>query len=215
MKKLTDQELDSLFKAASEGYQPEFDAAAWEAMTEKFKQPKPGLWKKWIPISLLGLTIFSTGIWVGINLNQDSRYEEKELKTQISNHDKKGETENKVENIAGSSPEAKQDVIGVHNVSSKAPAGGSKKFLRANQHEINDAKDDADLIDFRNESLPVNLSVNDNEVHDYKITLSENQVDTILTEKFEKEIDTDTTQTNNIKVDHKKITKSSKEIFNL
>lgn len=71
MKKLTDQELDSLFKAASEGYQPTFDAAGWEAMANKLAQPKPSLWKKWMPYALAGLIIFSSGVWIGTTLNQN------------------------------------------------------------------------------------------------------------------------------------------------
>jgi opacity protein-like surface antigen len=71
MKKLTDQELDSLFKAASEGYQPAFDATGWEAMANKLAQPKPSLWKKWMPYVLVGLIIFSSGVWIGTTLNQD------------------------------------------------------------------------------------------------------------------------------------------------
>ncbi len=71
MKKLTDQELDSLFKAASEGYQPAFDAAEWESMANKLAQPKPSLLKKWMPYALVGLIIFSSGVWIGTTLNQD------------------------------------------------------------------------------------------------------------------------------------------------
>jgi len=72
MKKLTDQELDSVFKHAAEGFQPAFDAAAWEAMNAKLDQPKaPALWKRWMPFALIGLGIFSAGIWVGIHFNED------------------------------------------------------------------------------------------------------------------------------------------------
>ncbi len=35
MKKLTDQELDSRFKEAAEGFQPAYDSAGWEAMETK------------------------------------------------------------------------------------------------------------------------------------------------------------------------------------
>lgn len=73
MKKLTDQELDSVFKHAAEGYQPAFDATAWEAMNAKLDQPKAAsLWKRWMPFALIGLGIFSTGVWVGIRFNEDS-----------------------------------------------------------------------------------------------------------------------------------------------
>ncbi len=69
MKKLTDQELDSVFKNAAEGYQPAFDQAAWEAMNARLDEPKPTLWKRWMPIAFLGLLIFSTGVWVGTYVN--------------------------------------------------------------------------------------------------------------------------------------------------
>ena len=42
MKKLTDQELDSVFKNAAEGYEPAFDQAAWETMKAKLDKPNPG-----------------------------------------------------------------------------------------------------------------------------------------------------------------------------
>ncbi len=214
MKKLIDQELDSLFKAASEGYHPEFDAAAWEAMTEKLNQPKSLTWKKWIPFSLAGLIIFSTGIWVGIKFNQNSDYEVKERKTQISNNDKTSETENKIEIIAGSSPEAKKEAISVQDVSSMARPAGSNKYLNDNQHEINVAKEEADLVDFRDESSSANVGVNDNEqVPDFKITSSENQVDTILNDGFDDEINKDSTNNNNIEGNHNQIEKSGNGIF--
>ena len=58
MKKLTDQELDSVFKNAAEGYEPAFDSAAWDAMNAKLDQPKPTIWKAWMPFALLGLLFF-------------------------------------------------------------------------------------------------------------------------------------------------------------
>ena len=214
MKKLTDQELDSLFKAASEGYQPEFDAASWEAMTEKINKPKPVLWKKWIPISLVGLIIFSTGVWVGINLNQDADYEVKEPKGQELNLDRESESENKSEIIDGSSSEAKQDAISVQDVRSKVREGRSNKFLNANRQEINVAKNDVDLIDFRNEPSAVSLSLNENEsVPDFKITSNGNQVDTILNDVLEEKTVKDTTKKDNVEVDHNKIKKSGNGIF--
>jgi len=70
MKKLTDQELDSVFKNAAEGYEPAFDPADWDAMNAKLDQPRSPLWKRWMPFALLGLVIFSTGVLVGIYLNE-------------------------------------------------------------------------------------------------------------------------------------------------
>jgi len=67
MKKLTDQELDSVFKNAADGYEPAFDQAAWDTMNAKLDKPNPvsTLWKRWIPFAFLGLVIFSGGVWVG------------------------------------------------------------------------------------------------------------------------------------------------------
>jgi hypothetical protein len=68
MKKLTDQELDSVFKNAAEGYQPAFDQSAWEAMNVRLDSPKPAFWKRWMPFAFVGLLIFSAGVWVGTYL---------------------------------------------------------------------------------------------------------------------------------------------------
>lgn len=82
MKKLTDQELDSLFRSASEGYQPAFDPAGWEAMANKLNQPKSSVWKKWMPYALVGLIIFLTGVWIGTTLNNDQTKNKEEVSTQ-------------------------------------------------------------------------------------------------------------------------------------
>jgi hypothetical protein len=76
MKKLTDQELDSVFKNASEGYEPPFDQAAWEAMKVKLDQPKPTMWKGWMPFAFSGLMIFSAGVWVGtyLTVNEEASW---------------------------------------------------------------------------------------------------------------------------------------------
>ncbi len=88
MKKLTDQELDLLFKEASEGFQPAFDGVAWEAMSEKFKtKPKSAVWKKWLPFSLAGFIIFSGGVWVGRNYS-----DEQEFHTEINTGPKSTQT---------------------------------------------------------------------------------------------------------------------------
>ena len=71
MKKLTDQELDSVFKNAADGYQPVFDQSAWEAMNAKLDEPRPNLWKRWMPFAFFGLLIFSGGVWVGTYLNDN------------------------------------------------------------------------------------------------------------------------------------------------
>jgi len=73
MKKPTDQELDAMFKSAAEGFEPAFDATAWEAMNEKLDQPKVVPVMRWIYISILGLIIFSSGVWVGYQLTKKSK----------------------------------------------------------------------------------------------------------------------------------------------
>jgi len=134
MKKLTDQELDSLFKTASEGYQPAFDAVGWEAMANKLNQPKPSAWKKWMPYALVGLIIFSSGVWIGTILNRDLIENGVEVSTQAKDLDQdnqqqepidqliKGDeteilrSENNKENLVGKSiisPGNKNDVLPV------------------------------------------------------------------------------------------------------
>ncbi len=81
MKKLTDQELDSIFKNADEGFEPSFDSAAWDAMNAKLDQPKPTTWKAWMPFVLLGVVIFSTGVWVGTHFNENRSVSESILKS--------------------------------------------------------------------------------------------------------------------------------------
>jgi hypothetical protein len=68
MKKLTDRELDDLFKSAAEGYQPSFDSADWEAMNHKLNEKPASTWKKWTPFMALSLAVFFTGVWVGTRL---------------------------------------------------------------------------------------------------------------------------------------------------
>lgn len=85
MEKLTDQELDSIFKAAAEGIKPEYEVAAWEGMNERLNaSAKPPLISnKWLPLSLLGLIIFSGGVWLGYTLSNSSMPNVKEKADQI------------------------------------------------------------------------------------------------------------------------------------
>jgi hypothetical protein len=74
MEKLTDQELDSIFKTAAEGIKPEYDAAAWQGMNERLdvKAKSSSIISRWLPLSFLGLIIFSSGIWIGYELKSSS-----------------------------------------------------------------------------------------------------------------------------------------------
>lgn len=66
MEKLTDEELDSAFKAAADGNTPPYDATAWDAMLKKLDAPRPiPVWRKWSPIILVGGLVFFSGVWVG------------------------------------------------------------------------------------------------------------------------------------------------------
>ncbi len=75
MKKLTDQEIDSIFKDAAEGYTPPFEMTAWEAMNAKLNQAGKASFLvryRWILISMIGLMIFSGGVWLGTNIGKET-----------------------------------------------------------------------------------------------------------------------------------------------
>ncbi|MCW5912806.1 MAG: porin family protein [Cyclobacteriaceae bacterium] len=70
MKKLTDEELDSVFKAAAENNTPPYDPAAWEAMAKLLDAPEPvPFWKKFTSVLLIGSVVFIAGVWVGRTTN--------------------------------------------------------------------------------------------------------------------------------------------------
>ncbi len=72
MEKLTDEELDSVFKNAAEASTPPFDPAAWDAMNQKLNAPRTlPVWRRWAPILLLVTAVFFTGVWVGKTSNED------------------------------------------------------------------------------------------------------------------------------------------------
>jgi hypothetical protein len=65
MKKLTDEEIDSLFKEAAEGYEPPYHPSDWEVMNKKlegadFRMPQ------WAILSIIGSIVFMAGIGVGV-----------------------------------------------------------------------------------------------------------------------------------------------------
>ncbi len=191
MKKLTDQELDSLFKTASEGYQPAFDAAGWEAMANKLNQPRPSAWKKWMPYALVGLIIFSSGVWIGTTLNTDQTENKAEVSAQekdlvrenlkeqpiIDQLLKEDETEvlrseNNKDNLVGNrnviSPDDKEDVRPI--------------FITTNENK-------KALASLEKNNLPEQLWADEVEIQ-----TSENLSDSTLRAKSE--IKTDTTQKN-------------------
>ncbi|MBX2916954.1 MAG: PorT family protein [Cyclobacteriaceae bacterium] len=89
MEKLTDGELDSVFKNAAEGITPPFDPAAWDAMAQKMNAPRPApLWRRWTPILVLGTTIFFTGVWVGRTSTESDSPELTEKKNVVEANEK-------------------------------------------------------------------------------------------------------------------------------
>jgi hypothetical protein len=94
MEKLTDEELDSVFKNAAEGNAPPFDPAAWDAMAQKLNAPRPApLWRRWAPILLLGTTIFFTGVWVGRTSTESDSPELTEKKIVVEANESTNHTE--------------------------------------------------------------------------------------------------------------------------
>jgi hypothetical protein len=74
MEKLTDEELDSVFKNAAEGNTPPYDAAAWDRFSQKLDAPRlVPLWKKWSPFILVAAFLFLTGVWVGRTSNKEDQ----------------------------------------------------------------------------------------------------------------------------------------------
>lgn len=94
MEKLTDEELDSVFKNAAEGNAPPFDPAAWDAMAQKLNAPRPApLWRRWATILLLGTTIFFIGVWVGRTSTESDSPELTEKKIVVEANESTNHTE--------------------------------------------------------------------------------------------------------------------------
>lgn len=68
MKKLTDEEIDSLFKEAAANYEPAYHPSEWEVMNKKL-EGKPFRIPTWIFIMGIGSLVFLSGIGVGIWMN--------------------------------------------------------------------------------------------------------------------------------------------------
>jgi opacity protein-like surface antigen len=192
MKKLTDQELDSLFKAASEGYQPAFDAAAWEAMADKLTQTKPSFWKKWMPYALAGLIIFSSGVWIGTNLKQDDKQAASKENGLIKKRDNTQENfdQPSIDRLQqGDKPMIEKNQYSQEDVVGK----GSRNINTSNNEKIASyAILDTDSKGFNPASeqkriLPEQLNANE-----FEVLAKENLRDSTLSAK--QEIQTDTTQ---------------------
>jgi hypothetical protein len=114
MGKLTDEELDSVFKNAAEGNEPPFDPTAWDAMAQKLNAPRPApMWRKWTPLLLLGTTIFLTGVWLGKTSSESGSVELIESKIPIEENKNTSDAEEVSTNDLNELkvlPEAKNDV---------------------------------------------------------------------------------------------------------
>ncbi len=71
MKKLTDEEIDSLFKEAAANYEPAYHPSDWEVMNKKL-EGKPFRIPTWIIIVGIGSLVFLSGIGVGVWMNNQS-----------------------------------------------------------------------------------------------------------------------------------------------
>jgi len=68
MKKLTDEEIDSLFKEAAANYEPAYHPSEWEVMNKKL-EGKPFRVPMWVIIAGIGSLFFLSGIGVGVWMN--------------------------------------------------------------------------------------------------------------------------------------------------
>jgi Outer membrane protein beta-barrel domain len=206
MKKLTDQELDSVFKNAAEGYEPAFDAAAWEVMNAKLNQPKVSVWKRWMTYTLVGLIIFSTGVWVGTYMN------EKAPETQLFSESKSKDIINDENVINQQSQEQPQPVAsqlpqqketGIENNEGRVTNRQViDKVVTAIDHGVNDnsvviVKDDSNSID---ETKFVLQSEKKSDEFNSKIT--EVSADSVSQQNSIAEVEQDSTQSNS-EEDHK------------
>lgn len=132
MKKLTDHELDSLFKAAAEGLEPPFDASSWEAMNTKLSQPKVGAWKNWMSLTTFGILLFSLGVWFGSELNstKDSQKNDSQEIVIASNETGKTQPLN-TESIAVSPASVSENSLADRSHHSK-PSKGARQEGRNN-----------------------------------------------------------------------------------
>lgn len=87
MKKLTDEELDSLFQKAADGLSPSYDPNAWVGMSAKLSSSSTSIFKRWFPLTISGLLIFSGGVWVGSQLTRNVKSESQPIEISAIRHD--------------------------------------------------------------------------------------------------------------------------------
>jgi len=162
MKKLTDEELDSIFKTAAEGLEPPFEAAAWEGMSAKLNSPSPSLFNKWLLLSFLGLVIFSGGVWVGLSLNADSKkVEEPSLETMTVEIEEASKSDLKASN---GSLSAQQEKIKSNDSELLEPSNQTESEIKTNQNPKTEQARINNQIGDREEITKSDLAGNENVV---------------------------------------------------
>lgn len=198
MKRLTDQELDSIFKNAADGYEPAFDSSAWDAMNAKLDQPKPTIWKGWMTFMLLGIVIFSTGVWVGTRISEKLVLTESLLKS------KGKESIQQRRSIA----QENQAQIATHQASieQETPIKKRQQEIDVDQQLNRTLIANYDVLEKSQSSViidtsdPMNefklLSQEDKNSYEFRNSFSDNRVDTVLQQIIVDEVKIDTTQSN-------------------
>jgi hypothetical protein len=163
MEKLTDQELDALFKAAAEGINPEYEVAAWEGMNAKLDAAakSPFTINRWIPLAIIGLIIFSSGVWLGYRLSSTSSGPDLKNKTEIRVAESKIVND---ENLAAKSISSQKSVVS-NDTEKKTQSENQNSTTDQNQslalaETKQNAKDDfSEKKDVKNENLDVDQEV--------------------------------------------------------
>jgi Outer membrane protein beta-barrel domain len=196
MKRLTDQELDSIFKNAADGYEPAFDSAAWDAMNAKLDQPKPTIWKRWMTFMLLGAVIFSTGVWVGTRISEKRLLTESLVKSKgkESIQQKSATTQNNQAQIATRQASVEQQTPIKSEQQEIVVDQELNRILIANYEVLEKRQSSViiDTIDVMNEfNLLLQEEKNSNE---FITSVSDNQADTVEQQIIADEVKIDTTQ---------------------
>lgn len=210
MKKLTDQELDSMFKNAADGYEPAFDQTAWEAMNTKLGEARTTLWRSWMQYTLLGLIVFSTGVWVGIYLNEKASLPQVSFKSLKENINEENniiteETTNRTWNITDQTTVQKEGESEIKNRLEVMDGNTFRKIITANDHEI---QNEYSIIVAGNSNLAIDkksISQDEKALNEIENTIS-NPSDSIISEMFE--VKTDSSQSNLVNKDESKTTPS-------
>ncbi|MBI3218397.1 MAG: PorT family protein [Bacteroidetes bacterium] len=88
MKRLTDEEIDSLFKEAAANYEPTYHSSDWTVMNKKL-EGTPFRMPRWAIIAGIGFLVFLSGIGVGVWMNNKQAVATQQSKDQKTNSDSK------------------------------------------------------------------------------------------------------------------------------